>query len=213
MPRKTLSAEERESRSQAIISSAMDLFALTEYQRVTVASITKNAGIAKGTFFLYFQTKEELFFSVVSACYREYFDWIKKNIKTLPIGHSDELVGILVEGLSLRKEFPKLLRIMHSVLEENISYKLAYQFKKFLLFEIQLMGSIIEKIIPGMKKGEGAEFLVLFQALITGYQSMAEPAKNVRKVIEIPEMAVFKIDFNHSLSAALKLVIAGYHKS
>jgi AcrR family transcriptional regulator len=52
--------ERRERRAQQIFAIAMELFRTKGYESTTVEEITAAAGVAKGTFFNYFPTKEAL---------------------------------------------------------------------------------------------------------------------------------------------------------
>jgi len=52
--------KEPEQRKQEIFAAAVQLFTEKGYAATTVADITKAAGVAKGTFFYYFETKDAL---------------------------------------------------------------------------------------------------------------------------------------------------------
>ena len=52
--------KEPEQRKQEIFAAAVQLFMEKGYAATTVADITKAAGVAKGTFFYYFATKDVL---------------------------------------------------------------------------------------------------------------------------------------------------------
>jgi AcrR family transcriptional regulator len=55
----------REERREHIVEKAREVFSRNRYNEVTVGAITAEAGIAKGTFYLYFDSKEELFVEVI----------------------------------------------------------------------------------------------------------------------------------------------------
>jgi AcrR family transcriptional regulator len=57
--------ERREERRERIIRAARDVFSRKNYDEVTVADITAEAGIARGTLYLYFSGKENLFLEVI----------------------------------------------------------------------------------------------------------------------------------------------------
>ncbi len=48
-----------------IVAEAFKLFALKGYSRVSVNEIIKEAGISKGCFYTYFNSKQEVFFAIV----------------------------------------------------------------------------------------------------------------------------------------------------
>jgi AcrR family transcriptional regulator/predicted DNA-binding transcriptional regulator AlpA len=61
----------RQRRKQGIIEAAIEVFANKGYYRTHVQDITKAAGIAKGTFYLYFQNKRDIFIEVVDEVIRK----------------------------------------------------------------------------------------------------------------------------------------------
>ena len=56
---------DRDARRQTLIDAARDLFAQKGYHATTVDDITRAAGVAKGTFYLYFAEKREVYYEVV----------------------------------------------------------------------------------------------------------------------------------------------------
>ncbi|SDC36672.1 TetR/AcrR family transcriptional regulator [Geotoga petraea] len=55
----------KEDKYKKIIEAAEKLFFENNYEEVSMSKIAKNAGIAKGTLYLYFSSKKDLYFSVV----------------------------------------------------------------------------------------------------------------------------------------------------
>ena len=56
---------DREARRQAILQSARQVFARKGYDSATLDAVAREAGLAKGTLYLYFRDKEDLFFHTV----------------------------------------------------------------------------------------------------------------------------------------------------
>jgi len=77
------SAEKTNKRNQ-IIEAAAQVFARSGYSNAVVADIALQANIGKGTIYEYFNSKEDLFFTV--------FEWFKKKprrpqwLASLPLG-------------------------------------------------------------------------------------------------------------------------------
>ena len=55
----------RDARRQTLVDAARDLFAAKGYHATTVDDITRAAGVAKGTFYLYFNEKREVYHDVI----------------------------------------------------------------------------------------------------------------------------------------------------
>ena len=63
--------EQRESRRAAILTGALRVFGRKGYHQTHVADIIKAAGIARGTFYLYFESKAAVFDSILDQAIRE----------------------------------------------------------------------------------------------------------------------------------------------
>ncbi|WP_461201546.1 TetR/AcrR family transcriptional regulator [Anoxybacillus sp. TBDG-1] len=62
--------------------TALQLFQKQGYDETTVLQITSEAGVAKGTFFNYFRTKEEVLQSVFFSHTKRVYEKMKKNKRT-----------------------------------------------------------------------------------------------------------------------------------
>jgi TetR/AcrR family fatty acid metabolism transcriptional regulator len=56
---------DREERRQAILQAARQVFARKGYDPATLEAVAREAGLAKGTLYLYFRDKEDLYFHAV----------------------------------------------------------------------------------------------------------------------------------------------------
>ncbi|WP_457640851.1 TetR/AcrR family transcriptional regulator [Persephonella sp.] len=56
---------------QKLINSAVKVFSEKGYFNTKVSDIVKDAGVAQGTFYLYFKSKEEIFLSVVESIVKQ----------------------------------------------------------------------------------------------------------------------------------------------
>ena len=61
----TRKEQEKQARKKDILSTALALFAEKGFHEVTVNEIAREVGLSKGTLYLYFKSKENLFYSVI----------------------------------------------------------------------------------------------------------------------------------------------------
>ena len=57
-----------EDKKMNMIDAALKLFEEQGYHQTKVSDIVREAGVAQGTFYLYFQSKEDLFRSIAGSC-------------------------------------------------------------------------------------------------------------------------------------------------
>ncbi|GBF11273.1 TetR/AcrR family transcriptional regulator [Tepidibacillus sp. HK-1] len=68
-----------ENKKESIIKAAKEVLANESYSATSIKSIAKKAGIATGTFYLYFSNKEKLVETIVDEMYAKLLDSIKKE--------------------------------------------------------------------------------------------------------------------------------------
>lgn len=211
---RAISEEEKLARRQAILSAALELLKKYDYQEIRISSIAKKAGVAKGTIFLYFRTKEELFLQLQMEEYRSWFNDVNNRIRVFlgqekSIGHIDEFVKIVVSSAAGHPTLIQLTPIMYVVLERNIDYKTALEFKRFLLQEIQTTGALIESCLPFLRRGDGAQFLMELQILLIGLIQSSHPVPLVEKMIRKEGLEVLLVNFEEKLQEILTLLLNG----
>jgi AcrR family transcriptional regulator len=206
--------EQKREREQALLDAAWTLYQEGSYESVSVASVARAAGLAKGTVYLYFSTKEELFLAVLGQHLCEWFESLREKLDRIGECEVDSLADHLGESLKQRQSMLRLFAIVHAILERNVEYDAAYRFKKLTLEQLTLTGAAIHRCIPDFSQGQIMQSMLYIYALIIGMQQIAEPAPVARQVIDgNSEMAVFDIDYVEALSAAAANLLRGMSKS
>lgn len=80
--------------SKKILKSAQDLFYKHGYQNTTVADIAKKAGVAVGTFYLYYLDKYSIYETVLSNYQKQIRDYIHEDIKDASSRREREKLGL-----------------------------------------------------------------------------------------------------------------------
>ncbi|MFA5780480.1 MAG: TetR/AcrR family transcriptional regulator [Elusimicrobiota bacterium] len=132
-----------------ILNTAVQILNRKEYYKCPIGEIAKKAGVAKGTVYLYFESKEELYFSIIFMLIdkmKEFADDIQKG----GMPPSKKLLLLLEKQSVFMEKYRNIfLAIRQNIKSHKEKYHLAMQ-KKF--GEII---SIITKIIAaGIKTGE-----------------------------------------------------------
>src|SRR3990172_12146711 len=81
--RRAISSDDKLVRREAILDAASELLARDDYHDISIARIARKAGMAKGTVFLYFKTKEELFLQLQIREYKSWFENINSRLHAL----------------------------------------------------------------------------------------------------------------------------------
>ncbi len=202
----------KQQRRQDILDTTWKLFQETSYQAITMAEVAEKTGLAKGTTYLYFKTKEELFLSIQVQQFDSWFDEIDAHLEEAAankIHQIGEIAKIICRTLEERTALTRLLAILHSVLEQNIDFDTALQFKKFLRARLTTTGANLEKCLPFLEAGQGATVLLRIYALIIGLQHLADPSPIVRQALQEPGMAIMQVDFKAEFSQSVAALLYG----
>ncbi|MGO9612720.1 MAG: TetR/AcrR family transcriptional regulator [Dissulfurispiraceae bacterium] len=210
---RAISSDEKLERRKVILNAAIELLAKGDYHDITIDSVARKAGLAKGTIFLYFKTKEELFLQLQIGEYKCWFEDVNRRLLTLSQqkdkGNIDAFVDNIIASVGAHPMMIRLTPILHIILERNIDYKTAFEFKHFLLDEIRATGRLIERCLPFLLENDGARFLLHLQVLLIGLVQLSRPSPIVKQVIEAEGMEVFQLNYEENLSDMLALLING----
>lgn len=198
----------KDERRTVLLDAGRRLFEDREYEAVTMAALAAEAGLAKGTAFLYFPTKEALFLEVLT---RELGGWLA----ALEARLVDDAVAAgprdvpLVIADSLR-EWPVLLRLLpllHVTLERNIDDAALAIWKKKLLASLLPAAGLLDRRLR-LAPGEGLRLLLRAHVLVVGLSQVARPAPRIQAVLDAdPGLRPFQIDFQAELEALLAAVV------
>lgn len=96
----------KEHKRNLIIKTAEQIFFEKSYYETTMAEIAKKAGIAKGTLYLYFPSKKELYYTIVVKGLIIIDKIINKNIKKCVKGF-DKVVAMGLSYIEFYRQHPQ----------------------------------------------------------------------------------------------------------
>lgn len=213
--RRARSQDQKGERRQEILAAAITLLREKPYHKITMADVAKKAGMAKGTLFLYFGTKEELFLVIVSREFERWFDAMDRAFTDIvegsEPGSGDRVLTALRGMLKEDSLLVSLIPILHTILEQNIGYDKAKEFKEMLGQRLRHTGMLLEKCLTFVEKGQGTTFLLWMYALVIGFTQMAAPSPVIKKVFQNnPALRMMQIDFGRSYVDALGVILDGW---
>jgi AcrR family transcriptional regulator len=168
--------------------------------RWTMTEVARHSGLAKGTTYLYFATKEELLLALLTAELGDWFAGLEGQLNA-----ADPAASIAAD-LAARPTLVALLAVQASILEQNLSLDAALAFKRFLLEHASGIAPRLEQLLPG---ANGVEVLQWLNALVVGLAQLSQPAPHVQAVLEHPELHVLSVDFQPALERSLRALFLG----
>ncbi|MCK5146180.1 TetR/AcrR family transcriptional regulator [bacterium] len=144
---------EREARKQDILEMAAQLFALRGFHEVKVDDIADGVGLSKGTIYLYFENKENLFFSILMERFKALNTRLQAAVDENDNFH-ERLNKFIYTYLHFFKENEAFYKIVHSEktrMSMESHYKL-HEYGKISYFKLFEM--VIQLIKEGVEAGE-----------------------------------------------------------
>src|SRR3990170_3390246 len=126
--KRAITEQQKNERRRKVLVSACRLFELKDFQSITIAQIARKSGIAKGSVFLYFKTKEELFLCLTLEELENWNDEFDRRLKEIVHGKtakSSDLLDIIDSTLMDNSVLIRLLAMVNIILEQNIGHKQA----------------------------------------------------------------------------------------
>ena len=205
--------EAKALRAQAILDKAAELFETHEYNQIKMSDIAKETKLSKGILFVYFKTKEALFFQLLC---REYIKRLERFIEIISETQIKSLQDIkhlflkeLEEIIDKNPIYIRLEAIRTSVLERNVDSDGMLQSKMLLFKKLKEMTDLLcsNDVI------NEAQVMDIFQAetaIITGCQLTATLPDEVITIIENHNMYEFKRDFKTDVMNTMSFYLDGY---
>ena len=110
---------EKEVKRQKIMQAAIKVFSRKGYSPAALDEVAKGAGIAKGTLYLYFQDKEDLFYSTIMHVIDNLSLLLQEKLdeKNSPIKILEDLAFYQLQYFSQNRDF---FGIFQTVLNDNL---------------------------------------------------------------------------------------------
>jgi len=207
---RAITHDQKQLRRDSILMVALARFTDTPYDDLIMDDIASDAGVAKGTLYLYFRSKEELFLALYEHELGRWFDEIDSSLeKNRSVASFDSVVQLMGASLNERPAFLRLMAILHTVLERNLDHDTALHFKTNFKERVLQTGALLESCLPFLRPGQGVDLLLKINALVIGFQHLAEPSKMMAQVLEEPELALFRVNLTEQLLSTLRLLLMG----
>ena len=201
---------QKEERRLSIVLAADTLFRERGGRLSSIAEVAKRAGIAKGTTYLYFRNKDELYMAVLEHRARM---WVESVIETLaetarPFQVRD-VVHAITEHVIENNEVLVLATIANSIVDHGIDREEEIRFRTELArMTIQVGGAIAEGM-PEIAPDRGAVLFLRSLGYILGVWQLIAPSSIMDEIHRRQDLAPFRLHFARELEAGLTALWQG----
>jgi AcrR family transcriptional regulator len=209
MSKRAMTEAAKQKKADAILDCAAAMFLAADYESVKMSAIAKKMCISNGILFVYFPTKQTLFFSLLMREYSARADAMEQLIKSRDIQTPQALFDVILDDLAQQLENTLYLRlesIRTAILEKNVDIR------RFLALKMALyerLCTLAEQIsIPGVFTPRGILDIFHVQtALIGGFQLASAIPEPMREQLLQSGMEAFVHDFKKDTLQTMRLYL------
>jgi len=145
---------ERENRKNAILKAARKLFFEKGFRQVTVENIARKAEFSKGSIYLYFNSKEEIYSQILLNDIDKFHDRVADILQD-PSSASEALIRVAEIYVDFFLNDRELFRILMNFMLHNNDMNLPEDINNHIIKTTNRTISIIEQVFKyGIEKGE-----------------------------------------------------------
>lgn len=188
----------KEARPQEIVDAALDVFTERGFAAARLDEVAKRAGVSKGTLYLYFPNKEELFKAVVRSAIVPNLEMAERLLSDFQ-GSSMDIMGSLLEGIGGRIMASKVGGIPKLMIAEAGNFP---DLARFYLDEVigrgfRVVGAVLERGIArgefrAVDVGHTVRLVIAPMLMIAIWRSSFEPVEG--RPLDVPGLIAEHLD-------------------
>jgi AcrR family transcriptional regulator len=198
-------AEDKQERHHAILDAAERLLTRSPDRVASVAEVAEEAGLAKGTVYLYFPSKEELLLAVHERHVEDFFRALDDRLAQAASLTLDEMMGLTTRYIVGPATFLPLATRCFGIMATEVPHETAAAFQQRMGERMVSAGAGLERHFPDLAAGEGVVLLRRSFALIVGLWQMSSAHART----DAGFCGLAHADFPEELGAALRALWEG----
>ncbi len=202
-------AEQKVERYHAILDAAERLWLAHPDRMASMAEVAERAGVAKGTVYLYFPSKEELLLALharhVEIFFQQLLTLLAQN-KTVTI---QDVMSIVFTHMVAPPAVLPLASRCFALMDKSLPVESAYKFKQGIAQWLQRAGKELPRHFPQLEQESAVALLMQSYGLIVGLWQMLNPALDLSAQMTTAEKRTLQRNYPRELSGALLDLWAG----
>src|SRR5205823_2765082 len=169
---RAIHSEDKHERHHAILDATERLLLRAPVRVANMAEVADEAGLAKGTVYLYFPSKDELLLALHERHVDEFFQALITLLSREAQVVIDEIMALTQQHIVERSTFLPLATRCFSVLETEVPREVARAFKERMAQRLHAASTGLERHFPELPPFGGVSLLRHSYALIVGLWQM-----------------------------------------
>jgi AcrR family transcriptional regulator len=209
LKQRAIAVEDKEERRQAILGAVEKLFLKHPDRMASVAEVAHAAGLAKGTVYLYFPSKEEMLLALHERHVAHFFtELMRKLAGSDPLGF-DDIFPVTRDHLIRLPGYLELTSRCFGMMDREIPRDTAIAFKSRVAQTLSAAGAQLERHF-GMPAGAGVALLLHSYGLIVGLWQLLHPNERFGSAMQRPELQLLNRNYEREIENALRALWSGW---
>lgn len=172
-----LTPKEKEAKKQLIAAAASKLFQKNDFNQISMVQIAHESGVAKGTLFNYFKTKENIFMYLLLSGYQDYLTEVLQRFqKTKNITSWADFSSFILEQnhllISQRTDLLRLNALRGPILETAADREQTLAGREKLYEINRKLGQAIAEKVSLLSVKQASHLFIIQSAIISGLMNM-----------------------------------------
>lgn len=190
-----------DERKKEIIDACKKLYQTTNFNDVTIKSISDEVSFSRASIYNYFQTKEEIFLAFLKREYEKWIDDLNYIYERNESLSKEEFADKLTKSIEKREKLLKLISMNMYEIEDNSRLEELVEFKKVYSKAEQTVRKCIDKFFKNMSKDDKDKFIYTFFPFMYGIYPYTEATKKQKDAIkkakvDIKYLSIYEITYN-----------------
>ena len=190
----------KEARGQQMLAATAELLEGWSFSDITMDRIAERTGVAKGTLYLYFRSKEALFLSLyedrLDAWYAELQALADHGAGTV---EPEAAARVIASTLAARPTLIHLHGLLCSALNYNIDPETMVAFRRRQQGRISTLATALSRRVAKLTDSRALRLLVQLEVVIGGLSWAAQPPASLQRAFDDPDLEIFRINFEEEL--------------
>jgi AcrR family transcriptional regulator len=200
---RAIATEEKRERHLAIICAAQKLMSADLSKIPSVDELAKKAGLAKGTVYLYFPSKEELLLAVHAENSRAFFIDMVTTMSRETTVTVEDMRPVVRKHMVENHAFLALASRCMALMDKDIPVETVVEHKTAIGNALHLVAAQMIRHFPPLNHDEALRLLQHTYATILGLWQMLHPVERLAAAMQTPQLACFSREFEIELTEAI----------
>ena len=208
--KRAISEKDKKKRKEKILKTAWNLYKKADGQLPTVSVIAQKSGLSKGTFYLYFKTKEEIFLQLYLHKLQEWHESVADKLGKWSGNITEvEFAEIITDYVIKNPLLLKMGSLVKGVLEENTDEKVIVETKMQIAQLLECCSQLTCQNFSGVTLNQAIQIHMRIYALIFGLWQITSSPKHIRKMLKKAQIYAFEPDFQDIVVESVASLLKG----